>query len=487
MIKSFVYILTLITIITVFNACQLKETDKKNNKKIIVDGQINITPTQSGVISLVFIDYLKQDHFFAQALDSTGKFKFIFNTLSTQDVRLQYDDKNICLLVTPGDSLHVKLNNLDSKKGNYNSYEITGTNSKASEDIRNFNQFNDFENFTPECKDLSVNDYLITIEKRIKLENSVLDEYQKMSNPSEKFMKWAQKDIIYRNANYLMDYKFFHFMNKSKYKGDLFNKSIFPINDPEGILSSNYGLHLWHYATDRYIQKDTSILKQVNNNEYLKAYKTCFANILEHEEEGFSRDIICFQFYSTLFDSSFKDFTTLWENASKTINNAELLSILNEKKANYEQQQKYHISYFDPELKVEKELLGDFFKTLGEKYSGQVIYLDLWATWCGPCRSEIPHAAELHKKFHGQPIAFVNLCMSSDRGEWKKIVETSDISGDNYFFDKEQSQLMRNKLKWEGLPTYMIFDKNGNIIDRNAPRPSSKDEIVEKLSELISE
>gem|GEM_PF-2745247 len=65
------------------------------------------------------------------------------------------------------------------------------------------------------------------------------------------------------------------------------------------------------------------------------------------------------------------------------------------------------------------------------------------------------------------------------------MLESSNITGDNYFFNEPQTQLLRNKLQFEGYPTYLIVDKQGDLVDKNAPRPSSGEEIKKILNEWI--
>lgn len=77
--------------------------------------------------------------------------------------------------------------------------------------------------------------------------------------------------------------------------------------------------------------------------------------------------------------------------------------------------------------------------------------------------------------------------MSSSKAEWEKAIKNRHIEGENYYFNRAQSELLRNKLKFPGYPSYMIIDKNGNVVDDNAPRPSSNEIIKKKLKKLISE
>ena len=165
----------------------------------------------------------------------------------------------------------------------------------------------------------------------------------------------------------------------------------------------------------------------------------------------------------------------------------DLITQLNKRKEQYSPENNYHITKYDSETNEEKEILGDIFKNLTEKHKNKLIYLDIWATWCGPCKSEIPYSIELYNFYKKEQIVFVNFCLSSDRNKWKEIIKSSHISGENYFFDKAQSKLLRNKLKFSGFPTYMIIDKNGYIVDKNAPRPSSNEVIKKKLNELLLE
>ncbi len=319
------------------------------------------------------------------------------------------------------------------------------------------------------------------------LENSVLSEFRKTYSPTKEFLHWAKKDIIYRNANYLIDFKYYHFVNKTSYNGELFDKILFPIDDDSAIVSSNYGLHLWHYSTDKYIQNDSLVMSLLKEKKLSRAYNLCLTNIINNENPGISRDIMCYRILSTLFEKSFEDFLTIWIKDKSFIDNQDLNKQLQKRRQQFETQENYHISLLDTETKEEKEIIGDFFSNLINKHKGKVIYLDIWATWCGPCRSEIPHSIELHEYFNYKPVVFVNLCMSSDRTEWKKAIENQHIAGENYYFNKMQSGLLRNKLKWQGFPTYMIIDKNGTIVDKNAPRPSSDKEIKMKLIKLMGE
>ncbi len=54
---------------------------------------------------------------------------------------------------------------------------------------------------------------------------------------------------------------------------------------------------------------------------------------------------------------------------------------------------------------------------------GKYVYIDVWATWCGPCRYELPHLKELEKKMHGKKIVFVSISCDKDKAAWEKMVK----------------------------------------------------------------
>ena len=157
------------------------------------------------------------------------------------------------------------------------------------------------------------------------------------------------------------------------------------------------------------------------------------------------------------------------------------------KNERFQKQKNYKISVFDFKSEKEQEILGDFWDILKEKYKGKVLYIDIWTTWCGPCRSEIPYAIELHEYYKNKPLAFVNICMSSNKDVWEETIKKNHIAGDNYYLNKSQARLFRDKIHFQGYPTYLIIDKNGILTDESAPRPSSDKKIKAKLDKLLEE
>lgn len=129
----------------------------------------------------------------------------------------------------------------------------------------------------------------------------------------------------------------------------------------------------------------------------------------------------------------------------------------------------------------------DLLRLLTSKYKGKVIYVDHWASWCRPCIEEMPHSVHLQADYVNKDVVFVYLCQpdkfKNDRAE--SIILKNQIPGEHYLMNQELADptfyIFRNGGR---VPAYMLINKNGEVVDNNAPGPSSK-EIRGKINELL--
>lgn len=104
---------------------------------------------------------------------------------------------------------------------------------------------------------------------------------------------------------------------------------------------------------------------------------------------------------------------------------------------------------------------------------GKVIYIDVWATWCGPCKGEIPYLKTLESELHDKDIAFVSISVDSDKRAWESMVKEDELKGYQlYAKDAWNSQIIKDYLI-SGIPRFIIIDKDGNLVSANATRPSN--------------
>ena len=119
-----------------------------------------------------------------------------------------------------------------------------------------------------------------------------------------------------------------------------------------------------------------------------------------------------------------------------------------------------------------------------DDFKGKVTYIDIWATWCLPCRGEIPALKELEKKFHGKDVAFVSISIDQNKDEWKEFVKSEDLKGVQLFAENAFESQFIQDYGIRQIPTFIIVDKEGKIVNADAPRPSS-DEITGLLEGLL--
>ncbi len=131
-------------------------------------------------------------------------------------------------------------------------------------------------------------------------------------------------------------------------------------------------------------------------------------------------------------------------------------------------------------------------KELAGSYKGKVVYLDIWGTWCGPCREEMSHAPGLKKRYAGKDIVFVYLDMDDDNKEavWKEMAYLYELEGEHYRLNNEEIQSCWKEIENEGgvtnrYPTYVLFDRDGKMVKANAERPGSREKLYKQLDEVL--
>ena len=125
-------------------------------------------------------------------------------------------------------------------------------------------------------------------------------------------------------------------------------------------------------------------------------------------------------------------------------------------------------------LKGEKVILEDF--------KGKVVYVDFWASWCGPCRAEFPFSKQLHERLtdkQKEKIVFLYISIDDKEPTWKNALNALQLIGEQGW-----NPGAAQYFGIPSIPRYMLIDKKGQIIDGNAKRPSSGDAILADMLKL---
>lgn len=126
-------------------------------------------------------------------------------------------------------------------------------------------------------------------------------------------------------------------------------------------------------------------------------------------------------------------------------------------------------------------------KTKLEDLRGKYVYIDAWATWCGPCIREIPAMKEVEKKYHGKKIEFVSISIDEqkDHEKWKKFVTDREMGGVQLFADNAWGSEFAKAYAINSIPRFILIDPQGKVVDADAPRPSDP-ALAEKLDSLLN-
>lgn len=116
-------------------------------------------------------------------------------------------------------------------------------------------------------------------------------------------------------------------------------------------------------------------------------------------------------------------------------------------------------------------------------HKGSLLYIDFWASWCGPCIGEMPASKEIQEKFKNEDVKFLFISVDQDESSWKKAISVYEIPGIHYRLEKEKSADLLESLLSKGVPHYLIVGRDGEIINRNAKRPTDQglDSDLDKL------
>lgn len=157
----------------------------------------------------------------------------------------------------------------------------------------------------------------------------------------------------------------------------------------------------------------------------------------------------------------------------------ELIAVYNQKVTSPEKKAKFD-ELCGKWAKIAKGQPSPSFKCLdinGKEVSlsdlaGKYVYIDVWATWCGPCRGELPHLKKLEHQFRHNNIAFVSISCDQNKEAWEKMVKDEKLEGIQLHAG-ENGRAFMDAYMIKGIPRFILLDREGKIIAADMTRPSS--------------
>lgn len=303
------------------------------------------------------------------------------------------------------------------------------------------------------------------IQKNQELKNAVLELYNTAKLTDADFKAKELKSIAYFEQLLLLNYPAYHahYAKKENFKPSesfpKFDSSIDLDNDSDFLFSNPYKQLVANRFNQKVSENSANMTEKELSDKILAEIKKVKSTNIKNsflqnlgyqiragntESEALYKEIMVM---ST--DSKFKEDLTEKFNKIKT-----LIAGKPSPKFNYE-------NYKGGQTSL-------------DNLKGKFVYIDVWATWCGPCRQEIPHLQKVEAQYHGKNIEFVSISIDAkkDHDKWKKLVDEKKLGGIQLFADNDWNSKFVKEYGIEGIPRFILVDPSGNIVTADAPRPS---------------
>jgi len=235
------------------------------------------------------------------------------------------------------------------------------------------------------------------------------------------------------------------------------------VQDQDALESNMYVTFLSNYQAD-FTLKDAARNGWNLNLFYQKQYDLAKANYSGHVREVMMSNIVYQKFQQDKSDEALN----LYEDCRKSIQDTALLNPVLE----------YVILMhrFDMGKPFPRDLVltdSTGMPVNISNFAGKLVFIDFWASWCGPCRGEMPYSRKLIDHFKGKEVVFLFISIDQDGQKWKQAMRMENLDGVHATSPGNWNSPVCKALNVTSIPRYMLLDRKGNFIDNNAPRPSN--------------
>lgn len=450
---NLIHFLTLTSIILV-NSCSKGEFELKGQITNSVNDSINIYA--NGIDKKIILN--------------NNKFK---TTISFPEgiYNLRHGDEITTIFLSPGNDIEI---NIDANKFD-ELIEFSGPLSNENYFLKKKSLHNktNREKFT-DLFSKNEKDFLKNIKKIINDRINLIEDFEdKNGKLNKEFKSYELQDLDYRYKYYVINYKSaFSYYTK---KEPIISDSFLNITNDIDYLNNDLFKNSTYY-------KSIVLSHFFESNNISKGKYDNFNKLIESKSDAIKEQVALqgkYYISSEIVDiKKFVDILTSLSNNQETIN--ELLEI-------YQNTITIMPGNKSPEF-VNYENHSGGYNSLSD-YIGKYVYIDVWATWCGPCIREIPFFEEVQKEFQNKNIEFISISID-DRNrplynydKWMEYVKDEKLSGIHLFADNAWNSEFIKSYNINSIPRYLLIDNKGFIISADASRPSDKS-LINQINSL---
>ena len=455
-------------LLTACFSCFLISTASNPMKDVVIEGQIvNYSDKSAWTITAIACNpWSDTDGRNAVVIDSAGYFKTFINIPFGHNFTIYYDGNYLCQYAEPGDSIYMIINADNIKAG----ATYSGTRAKLNNEYGKAyaKLFNTFFSEEPPAGHMDKDEYL-KVFKGIQSKNLAnIKAYVDSVGMGSDSRVLLEQSALFSLANGALE----HEDETPEKVLAVFDDPIFGLDDEENLKEMMFPIHL-----NAYLWRLKDVVKPDSSLQMVEA-------IVARHPKSLNRDIMLAMYL-------------------KDINNEKVLPQL-PRDIFYDEgicELVYDQADDCKPLPGMNDAIGSIYQwtadgatvskysnlteLLENEYAGKIVYLDFWATWCGPCLVANKALPEVADFFKDKDIVFVSVALRSDFGRWKKHAAARLANCKDYFIQSEDdAQLIMSRYNVNAFPRFRIIGKDSKIIDSDPPRPTCP-QIYDTLTEIL--
>ena len=418
-------------------------------------------------VTLTLPDFSVAGEVHVSPIDSTGEFSFTIYPMVPRELSLTpIEDR---LMIAPGDTLYIEHDFSDITNS-----QFSGSAAEVNRQIAQFrNRYLGRFNFS---YDLPYLEYKQACDKQLEETVEKLSLFQKEFNTSELFNRWAEKQI---RLDYYRELFFFPYQHFIRTQQEFTEKEAYYTFLPEVEKTIDETMILSSYfdVMARYILR-----KRMGSDPVPKESKVALSIT---ETLKLFQEVPDNPFFSQFAIATHLGFSTKANNTQEIEENEEQLNRLithpflrTSLQKEYNRIKAYKVNptiYSDAVMgrnllekqgtSVHPQDSFNIVKRVVDQNPGEVLYVDIWAPWCGPCIRQMPDSKKLSDYFSDQPVTFVYLNIGGTYQQWKETINKYELSGIHLFLTDKEWQDVVKRFNAKGIPYYLLFNKGGVMVD----------------------